>query len=279
MENRKAGKDQSGSAILENLPLDPALAIPLLRDLASGPGKNPGGVIKKRLDRRYARLCVIQEELNRLNDRQPEAGTSFEDFVFSRTDFSRYKIIPPENFELYTLGLEDYDENFFTRNLRLSRKETVAAIAGAYKKTGAGFCLVRPGPLILSIMRTLETSPDMVPLITEGEILEELRGIYEYLKAGPFPAGSAGGFFRFLVQTMDQVTVTHQDGRETKLVAGPGGSLSGIFRPRDKPWTLTLIPGEAKDGNTGGGLAGTARLAPGFFIFTQFYMPSIFGSH
>ena len=253
MENRKAGKGQSGSVILENLPQDPALVIPLLRDLAAGPGKNPGGVIKKRLDRRYARLCVIQDELNRLNDRQPEAGTSFEDFVFSRTDFSRYNNIPPENLELYTSGLEDYDEIFFTRNFRLSRKETAGAIAGAYKKTSAGFCLIRPGPLILSIMRTLETSPDMVPLMTEGEILEELRNIYAYIKAGPFPAGSTGDFFRFLVQTMDQVTVTHRDGRETKLAAGPGGGLSGIFRPRDKPWTLTLIPGETKEGNTGRG--------------------------
>jgi hypothetical protein len=253
MENRKAGESWSGFNILENLPSDPALAIPLLRDLAAGAGKNPEGVIKKRLDRRYARLCAIQDGLNRLKGPQPEQGASFEDFVFAQTDFSRYKIIPLENFELYTCGLEDYDEKFYVRNFRLSREKTAAVIAGRYQKTASGFCLLRQSPLILSIMRTLETSPDMVPLMGEDEILQELKGIYAYLEAGPFPEGGAGGFFRFLVQTLDRVTVTHRDGRETKLFAVPGGGLSGVFRPRDKPWTLALIPGETKTGNGRGG--------------------------
>lgn len=241
MENRKAGEDRTGLDILENLPQDPALA-PLLRDLAAGPVKGFTGVIQKRLDRRYARLCAVQEELGKLNSRQPGQETSFEDFVFSGTDFSRYAVIGAEHFELYTSGLDDYGDAFFARNFRLSREEAAGAIAGSYKKTNAGYCLLKPGPLILSLMRTLETSLEMVPLLCEEEILGELKAIYAFLGAGPFPPGSAGNFFRFLVRRLDQVTVIHHDKRETKLFVSPEGGLSGIFRPQGKPWTLSLIP-------------------------------------
>jgi hypothetical protein len=210
-------------------------------------------VIKKRLDRRYARLCAVQEELGKLNSRQPEQGISFEDFVFSRTGFSRYAIIRTEDFELYTPGLDDYDDAFFTRNFRLSRKEAGAVIAGSYKKTNAGYCLLKRNPLILSLMRTLETSLEMVPLLCEEEILGELKLIYAFLGAGPLPSGNAGNFFRFLVQRLDQVTVVHHDMRETKLFVTPEGGLSGIFRPQGKPWTLSLIPEETPKRNAPGG--------------------------
>jgi hypothetical protein len=104
------------------------------------------------------------------------------------------------------------------------------------------FTLNKANPVILAIMRTLDTSLEMLPLFTETEILNELKILYEFLEAGPFPTGSAAGFFNFLVRRLDKCTITHKDGMETNLSVSPEGSLKGTFKPGGKPWTLVLIP-------------------------------------
>ncbi|AEF82220.1 hypothetical protein [Leadbettera azotonutricia] len=243
MENRKAGNDPS-LMILENLPDDPSLAIPLLRELASLPvwtGNPANGLIKQRLERRYTRLCRIQGDLGRLDFTRAKAG-SFDDFVFSQTDFLKYQKIDEEDFLFYSEAPEDYDDDFFAKNFKIDRKTAKQMIIKCYAANDKTFTLNKANPVILAVMRTLETSLEMLPLFAETEILKELKTLYGYLEAGPFPAGSAAGFFRFLVQRLDKCSIIHKDGMETKLSVSPEGALKGTFRPGGKPWTLVLIP-------------------------------------
>jgi hypothetical protein len=231
--------------------------ITLLRDFASPPGV----ALMQRLKRRYRRLCFVQEELGRLNSLKAPAGNnslkgktsggiSFEDFVFSNMDFSRYKKIPEEDFSFYLEGIEDFDIGFFMKNFRINPAGAEEAISGAYKKIGPFYCLLKKNPLILSLMRTLETSLESVPLIQEEEILNELNALYTHLNAkkspqaetsrGIFTFENIGPFFSFLLNRLDGLRILHSDGNETKLFVNNEGKLSGTFMPGNKPWTLSL---------------------------------------
>jgi hypothetical protein len=184
------------------------------------------GLFRRRLDRRYARLCFIQEELGGLDFKQAKAGGSFEDFVLNQTDFSRYREIPGSGFGFFTgEGLGDFEENFFPERFGISRCETLSLIERSYRKERAVYRLVRENPLILSVMRTLQTSLELGPLIRPEEV-----------------PGISPGLFRSLIYKLDNTTVTHEDGAATRLFIGPAGDLSGTFRPGNKPWTLILIP-------------------------------------
>jgi hypothetical protein len=241
MENRKAGDDPYLTLLL-NLPgiaCDAGPAIPLLRDLVSPPGD---GLIRQRLERRYMRLCRVQGDLGRLDFSKAKAGSSFDDFIFSQTDFLKYQKIDEEKFSFYSEGPEDYDDAFFIKNFKFNRKTAKEIITKCYKKENNTFTLNKANPVILSIMRTLETSLETLPLFTETEILNELKILYEFLEAGSFPSGNAAGFFRFLVQRLDKCSIIHKDGMETKLSVSIQGALKGTFRPGGKPWTLVLVP-------------------------------------
>jgi hypothetical protein len=186
------------------------------------------GLFRRRLDRRYARLCFIQEELGTLDFKKAEGKSSFEDFVFSQTDFSRYREIPNAGFVFFTAeGLGDFEDSFFPKYFGIPRAGTLALIEGSYRKEGAVYRLVRENPLILSVMRTLQTSLELGPLIRPEEVPEVPRGL-----------------FRDLVYKLDNRIITHEDGATTKLFISPSGDLSGTFRPGNKPWTLVLIPAE-----------------------------------
>jgi hypothetical protein len=239
MENRKAGSSPY-LRLLQSLPAG-SPAIPLLRDLASLPALAEGP-LRQRLERRYIRLCRVQGDLGRLDFSKAKAGGSFDDFVFSQTDFAKYQKIDEEDFPFYSEGPEDYDDNFFVKNFKISSKTAKEMIIKCYSTNDKTFTLNKASPVILAIMRTLETSLEMLPLFTEAEILMELKTLYEFLEAGPFPEGSAAGFFRFLVQRLDNCSIIHKDGMETKLSVSPEGALRGTFRPGGKPWTLALIP-------------------------------------
>jgi hypothetical protein len=250
MENRKAG-DAPYFTLLQNLQgivydaNNTGPAIPLLRDLASLPALAGGladSLIKQRLERRYMRLCRVQGDLGRLDFSKAKTGSSFIDFVFSQTDFLKYQNIDEENFPFYTEAPEDYNDDFFIKNFKINRKTAKESIIKSYKKENNTFTLTKANPVILAIMRTLETSLEMLPLFTEIEIVNELKTLYKFLEAGPFPGGNAAGFFRFLVQRLDQCSIIHKDGMETKLSVSPEGALKGTFRPGGKPWTLVLIP-------------------------------------
>ena len=264
--------------LILSLKRDLPLSIPLLRDLAVlVTGKdNEAGLLKKRIERRYRRLCRISSELGRL-DLKKAAGISMstthgatqsaaghktlEDFVFSQIDFSRYRKMSEKDFDmLFPESLEDFDESFLKKNFGLDKTEIKSAIEGSYKKTEGEYRLQRETPLVLSVMRTLETSLEAAPLFTAGEIKGELQSLLGFLEGDAGSAGKNSGkndstgkakllsgierLYPLLVSGLDNVIITHGDSMTTKLFISPNGDLSGTFRPAGKPWTLVLIPAE-----------------------------------
>jgi hypothetical protein len=186
------------------------------------------GLFRRRLDRRYARLCFIQAELGGLDFKKAKKGVSVEDFVLNQTDFSRYREISAAGFVFFTgEGLGDFEEPFFLKYFGMPRSETLSLIERSYRKEGSLRRLVEENPLILSVMRTLQTSLELGPLIRRQEV-----------------PGISRGAFRSLVYKLDNTVITHEDGMTTKLFISPQGDLCGTFRPGNKPWTLVLIPAE-----------------------------------
>jgi hypothetical protein len=227
------------------------LSIPLLRELAllsagaATASLEPGPLISG-IHRRYLRLCRLQGELAGLDLKKAKPGDSLEDFVFSKIDFSRYKEIEVKYFEtLFLEGLKDFDEAFFKEKFYLDKKEIQSMIETSYKKTEGVYRLQRENSMILSVMRTLETSLEDLPLFTPEEINEELK------KLPGFDDGSLWSFspeirnvaalFPLLVLSLDGIVI-RGEGMETKLFVSAEGNLEGIFQPDNKPWTRILIP-------------------------------------
>jgi hypothetical protein len=221
-------------------------SIPILRELtgmAANAAAVEEGPVKKRIHRLYYRLCRVQEELGRLDLKKAKPNVSLglplEDFVFSSIDFSRYKKINETYFtKLFAEGLADFGDGFLRENFKRNREEIKTLIGTSYKKTEGAFIIERESPLVLSVMRTLETSLDTLPLIGLEEVMEELDRI---------PAKYGGRenqekLFSLLVSSLDGVLITHDDGRTAKLFISASGELAGTFRPDDKPWTRVLIP-------------------------------------
>ena len=169
-------------------------------------------MLMEKLERRYLRLCRVQEELRKLDFKNAAPGASPEDFVFSRIDFERYRKIPERDFdEFFLKGLEDFSEVFYTKNFRRSRKEIESLIIDSYNRVDRICMLRKETPMILSVMRTLETSLDEAQLIQGEDFLH-----------------------------LDGVIITHRDGMETKLFLSDEGALMGTFQPGGKPWTKIL---------------------------------------
>jgi len=246
-------------SLKQNLPL----SIPLLRELAGlitdreqkSPGevKQETGPILGRMDRRYQRLCRIQKELGRLDlkkaAQENSPDTALEDYVFSRIDFSRYQTMNEKEFEfLVPGGLTDFSEAFFKKNFRLGRSELQSLIKRSYKKTD-GVYRIQPADqwensLILSVMRTLETSLETLPLFTAEEIQDETENLLGFVEGSAGKRSILPGMKRLyplLVSGLDNVHITHADGMTTRLFISAGGDLSGTFQPGGKPWTVTLI--------------------------------------
>jgi hypothetical protein len=235
---------------------------------AGNAGSVPGGIITGRLESRYLRIRFVQEELGRLDFTQAKPGTAFEDFIFSRIDFSVYDKIDEKTFSLlYEKGPDDYGDLFFEKNFKRSRPETGDIIRRSYKKIGPFYYRLRGkgpfNPLLLSIMRTLQTSLEFRPLLSREEVLNECTCLIRFLRqeqAGPgkessfYLAQSFGTLFRYIVTSLDQAVLIHDDGMETRLLAGTApartGSrpdagipmLRGVFHPQNKPYTVTLVP-------------------------------------
>jgi hypothetical protein len=282
---------------LRSLPAD----IPILKNIAGlirgdASSEAPSGIITGRLESRYLRIRFVQEELGKLDFTQAGPGTAFEDFVFSRINFSVYNKIDEKTFRLlYETGPDDYEDVFFEKNFRKNRGEIGDIIHRSYKKIGPFYYMLRekapPGPLLLSIMRTLQSSLEFRPLLNREEVLNECTGLIRFLqeRAGegrsacpvllypaeirnaPGPAAeytapgkesffylaqSFGTLFRCILRCLDQIALTHDDGTETRLFtdaevpalappgpgkAVPGLALRGVFRPLNKPYTVTLV--------------------------------------
>ncbi|MDR2313404.1 MAG: hypothetical protein LBE02_02610 [Spirochaetaceae bacterium] len=213
--------------------------------------------VRRRVESRYRRISFVHGELARLNaaaagnaggpwKAEPERAGSvrkpggpefphanFEDFVFSRIDFSIYNKIDAEEYDLvFNRGLEDFDESFFQKAFKMNREAARRTISEAYIKAGPFFVRRNAGLLLLSIMRTVHTSLEFAPLLTKEDVAGEDR-------------------LRALIKTLDGVVIRHGDGMETRLFvpkAGDAGAkgaplLCGTFRPLNKPWTITLIRG------------------------------------
>jgi hypothetical protein len=222
-------------------------SIPILRELTSLAANAVAAAgetrpVKKRINRVYLRLCRLQEELGRLDLKKAKPnislGLSLEDFIFSSIDFSRYREINENYFTtLFSEGLADFGDGFFKKNFNRGRSEIKTLIEQSYKKAEGVYKIGKESPLILSVMRTLETSLDTLPIFSLEEITEEFDRI---------PAKYGGRenqekLYSLLVSSLDGVVITHDDGMTTKLSVTASGELAGTFRPADKPWTLVLI--------------------------------------
>ena len=227
------------------------LLVPILSDLAvliakrDSPAKS-GGYLFRRIDRLYLRLCRITGELGRLDFKKaaPDKlkGFALEDFVFSSIDFSRYREIGEKEFNrLFTEGITDFSEDFFTRNFGLGVKEIQSVIKECYDKAEGVFKLTQENPLILSVMRTLETSLENQPLFTAREIHEEINKLKAFADEGP-AFSDMNALYPRLASSLDNAGVTHEDGMTTRLFISSEGDLSATFRPENKPWTRVLIP-------------------------------------
>ena len=245
-----------------SLKRDLPLSVPILRELSAlGTGRaseKEAAIIKRRLERVYLRMRRIQEELVHLDLKKAAAGVSPEDFIFSRIDFSRYREIEASYFEaLFLDGQDDFDETFLKKAFGLERKELKSIISEGYRKTEGFYKILKENPVILSVMRCLETSLENSPLFSAKEIEDELNNLMFFLE---YSAGSRQGrgspqdgrnrlmpgmekLYPLLVFSLDGVCITHGDGMETTLFITGQGELSGTFRPANKPWTRVLIPG------------------------------------
>jgi hypothetical protein len=226
-------------------------SIPLLLELAARM-EGSEGALKSRIDRRYLRLCRMSNELGQLDFKKAAFGaspgvTTLEDYVFSLIDFSRYQEINEKKFDkLFFEGIKDFSDAFFKKNFGLDRLEIESVMERSYKKTNGFYKLQHESPLILSIMRTLEISPESSSLFFTKEIEEELNILLGFIgKNARLP--NTGQLYPFLVSSLDNVIITHEDGMTTKLFLTPQGDLAGTFRPNNKPWTLTLIPAQPQE--------------------------------
>ena len=224
-------------------------SIPLLYELAAlGTGKGTGSasVLMNRIKRRYLRLCRVQEELGRLDFKKANPADSPEDYVFSQIDFSRYKEIHERTFNTVFLeGIDDFGKTFFQVNFSLAREELHALLEKNYEKIESMYKLKRENPMILSIMRTLETSLEDLPLFSFEEIEKELNRLSEFTENHVFMPEIKEAY-PLLLFCLDGMTITHKDGMSTRLFVSDDGALSATFQPGGKPWTRVLISIETK---------------------------------
>ena len=234
---------------------DTALDVPLLRNLAvlDALRKTKSmktftvkpDLLEKKINRHYYRLCRVQEDLGRLDFKKAAAGVSVEDFVFSQIDFSRYREMPARDFErLFPEGLMDFGEAFLKDNFGFGREEIQSLIERSYKKEEGLYKIRQESPLILSVMRTLDTSLENSSLFGPEEISGELQTLSGFLGSSGTSAGrlpEVGQIYPGLVSGLDGLTITHDDGMKTNLFISPQGDLSAIFRPGNKAWTRVLI--------------------------------------
>lgn len=232
-------------ALKKELPV----SIPLLREMAAIAIKQEMDLQKKdsfagslawKIDRCYYRLCRVQQELGSLNFKKAAPNTSPEDFVFSQIDFSRYREIPEKTFEgLFLEGISDFSGGFFKSNFGLAAEEINPLIQASYKKTDGQYKIQKENPVILSVMRNLETSLENKSLFNAAQINMELKNLLDFVGAGM--PDETGLLYPLLVSSLDNVHITHEDGTKTRLFVSGKEELSGTFQPEGKAWTRVLV--------------------------------------
>jgi len=241
-------KAEPFNKLVLSLKADLPVSIPLLRELAAiEKGADlveaKTGLLFAKINRLYLRLRRTQDELGRLDLKKAAPGVSPEDYIFSRIDFSRYREMRGKDFDtIFPAGLTDFDDAFLKKNFGLSRTELHSLIKESYKKEDDVYRIKKDNPLLLSIMRTLDTSLESAPLISAGEIEQELKNLLGFLGVSEKIPGMEL-LYVYLVSGLGGKSVLHEDGMETRIFISPQGDLMATFRPDNKPWTRTLIPG------------------------------------
>jgi hypothetical protein len=240
--------------LLRELPGELALKTPVLRDIADL-GNNtvtPQSPLRRRLDRRYARICVVHGELSKLDFKKAKAGTGLEEFVFTQTDFDRYQKIDREDFNtFFDEGLDDFEDSFFKTNFTMDRGAVRKAIFHWYKSDGEQYLCVSANPLLMGIMRTLHTALNFAPLIKTEEALEECGILVRFLQSKSALGKDAlsgltenfSALYSGLLRSLNNVTVIHPDGMGTTLSFRPHETppaLYGMFHPSNKAHTIRL---------------------------------------
>jgi hypothetical protein len=248
------------AALPPDMPGKPSLLTDVAALCAGTPGADPDaavswGPVRRGLNRRYLRVRFVQSELERLDFKKAGPGVRFNDFVFDQIDFSAYKKIPAEEYSLYSReGLEDFEPPFFTRNFRLSREKTLALISGAYTRAEGFYCIRQEkmlfNPLLMSILRTLQTSLEFAPLFTGEAVRDECRAMFHLLRPGEAENGAAflredgpDRLFASLLRALHGASMIHPDGMKTNLSALQEENalfLRGAFHPQGKAYTITL---------------------------------------
>jgi hypothetical protein len=244
--------------LLRDLPQDLAREMPALSDIAvlgnaDAAGRaGRSGIIQKRLDRRYARICAVYRELSKLDFTKAGTGTGLEDMVFAQTDFDVYGKIKREEFiALFEEGLDDFEDSFYKYNLMMDRAAVQRAISRGYKSEGDYYVCAGENLLLRGIMRSLHTALDFAPLIRPGEALEETARLIRFLQAKSALGEDAlsaltenqDALFAALLRSLDKATAIHPDGRITTLFIQKGSDppvLYGTFLPENKAHTIRL---------------------------------------
>ena len=204
-------------------------------------------VIRRRIESRYRRILFVHHELVKLdtaakdrllNITEKESQVSgksaltiesFEDFVFNRIDFSVYKKIAADEFNLlFDEGLSDYEEKYYRKTFNKTSQEIRRIIHDSYIRAGPFYLCKKNTPLLLSIMRTLHSSLEFAPLLTGDSV-------------------TGGEQLQAVVDVLDGMTIRHEDGAETKLFTPEkkqdktNAKLFGTFYPLGKAYTIPLI--------------------------------------
>ncbi|MDR1428864.1 MAG: hypothetical protein LBI85_01120 [Spirochaetaceae bacterium] len=257
---RLAGKTFDGPALggfLEasaSLPLE----LPLLggmrefRASLGGPGLVNAAPVRAKLERRYLRLCFVQESLERIDFKKLKSGEGFEEFMLGQADFSRYALLDEKTFKgLFIDGLEDYPDAFFPQAFRMNREALRTLLLAGYARGEGKAALIKNNLFILSVMRTLHSSLDFAPLWDEKDVLNEMNTVLVFFSGrgitGREPASvlreRGDEIFLCLLSLFHHVEYRQEDGAKTHLFLAPFRGrvcLAASFRPLGKAHSLAL---------------------------------------
>jgi hypothetical protein len=207
---------------------------------------DPWGILARRLERRYLRIRFVQQELGKLDYHKALVGERFTDFVFKQMNFAIYRHMGIEDFEEFFLaGLQDFPPAFYSRSFHMDMPAIRSLLHQSYVREAAAYHLERESPLVLSVLRSLHSSLEFLPLLTRQEIQGELSLL---LPGGDSPLRSADLsratdlLFPPMAAILNRRAFTHRDGAKTELHLRPQENvLVGVFHPDNKAFTLPLI--------------------------------------
>ncbi|MDR1211348.1 MAG: hypothetical protein LBK40_03855 [Spirochaetaceae bacterium] len=252
------------------LPLD----LPLLggmREFRASLGRPVAGnaaAVRAKLERRYLRLCFVQESLEHIDFKKAKPGQGFEEFMLGQTDFSRYTSLDEKIFNgLFINGLDDYPGSFFSSAFRMKKEALRTLVLASYAEKEGKRVLIKNNLFILSVMRTLHSSLDFAPLWDEEAVLNELGAVLSFfaerriIDKGPSAAAEerGGEIFLCLLSLFHHAEYAQEDGSKTRLFLTPFRGrlcLAASFTPLGKAHSLVLAssslpvlpsPGTPKD--------------------------------